>query len=285
MVRSFARLLFLLLVALGPASADDTIPERLRIGLLPGESAPTVLRLNEPMREYLEKRLGLPVDLVVGTTYSATGEALRFGRIDIAYLGPVTYVLQSQRAPLVPFARPSHHEVGPVFEAAIIVPADSAVQSLKDLAGAEIVFGDPASTSSTWVPQYELLQAGLSAEKDYTPHFLGSHDAVALAIANGKAAAGGISLPVYERLLSQGAINPSKVRLLISSRPIPEYAFTFRAGLDPAFQDDVAAAFRDTEDPAVLKVFRAERFVPAVDADFMEVRGWIDALKAAAANP
>jgi phosphonate transport system substrate-binding protein len=232
------------------------------------------------MRAYLEKRLGLPVELEVGTTYAATGEALRFGRIDIAYLGPVTYALQSERSPLVPFARPSHPNVGAAFQAAIIVPANSSAKTLSDLAGTDIVFGDPASTSGTWVPQYELLEAGLSAGKDYAPHFLGTHDAVALAVANGKAAAGGISLPIFERLLREHKIDSAKLRILVTSRPIPEYAFTFRAGLDPAFRKDVAAAFLALDDPATLGVFRAERFVSAEDADFRQVRDWITALKA-----
>ncbi|NTV11920.1 MAG: PhnD/SsuA/transferrin family substrate-binding protein, partial [Zoogloea sp.] len=68
----------------------------LKFGLLPGESTPVVLRLNQSLRAYLERRLCTRVELVVGTSYAATGEALRQGQIDIAYLGPVTYVLQSR---------------------------------------------------------------------------------------------------------------------------------------------------------------------------------------------
>lgn len=264
----------------GVGNAAESQPARLRIGLLPGESAPTVLRLNEPMRAYLEKRLGLPVELEVGTTYAATGEALRFGRIDIAYLGPVTYALQSERSPLVPFARPSHPTVSATFQAAIIVPADSPAETLADLEGADIAFGDPASTSGTWVPQYELLDAGLSAGKSYTAHSLGAHDAVALAVANGKAAAGGISLPVFERLVKEKKIDGARLRVLATSRPIPEYAFTFRAGLDLAFRQRVTDAFLALDDQAALDVFRAESFVPAADADFQQVRDWIAALKA-----
>ena len=38
------------------------------------------MRLNEAFpRAYLEKRLGMPVELAVGADYAATGEALRFG--------------------------------------------------------------------------------------------------------------------------------------------------------------------------------------------------------------
>ena len=133
-----------------------------------GRIPETVLRLNEPLRIYLQQRLNLPVELVVGETYSATGEALRFGRIDIAYLGPITYLLRSRSAKLEAFARPSHEGVGPFFKALIIVPADSSAKTLADLKDTVIAFGDRASTSGTWVPRYQLLEAGLAAGRDYT---------------------------------------------------------------------------------------------------------------------
>src|SRR5258705_895161 len=90
----------------GISWADN--PSTLRIGLLPGEAALTVIRTNKPLGAYLERRLQMPVELIVGTDYGATGEALRFGRLDIAYLGPVTYVLGRQRAGIEAFAKPMH---------------------------------------------------------------------------------------------------------------------------------------------------------------------------------
>jgi phosphonate transport system substrate-binding protein len=277
--RRLVAVALLTLAAMGAAQAEETRLERLKIGLLPGESSLTVMRLNEPLRRYLEARLGMPVELQVGTNYAATGEALRFGRLDIAYLGPVTYVLQRERAEIVTFATPSHAKVGAFFQAAIIVPADSRATTLKDLAGAEIAFGDPASTSGSWVPRYELLAAGLRAGRDYNAHYLGAHDAVALAVANKKAAAGGISLPIYERLLAQGKIDRAKVRVLLASRPIPEYIWTFRASLDPGLRQRIADAFFSIDDPAALGVFNAERFVPSADSDMQVVRGWVDELR------
>ncbi len=286
---SFVRrpyLFFAALLALaglsGPAWADPSPaarPDKLVIGLLPGESAPTVMRLNEPLRAYLEKRLELPVEMVVGANYAATGEALRFGRLDIAYLGPVTYILQSRRAKLEPFARPSHAIVGPTFQAVIIVPADSPAKSLEDLKGGEIAFGDPASTSGTWVPRYQLLDVGLVSGRDYQLRVLGAHDAVAQAVANHKVAAGGLSLPIYNRLLKEGQIDPKATRVLAESPAIPEYMWTFREGLDPAFKEEIRQAFIQVDDPAALGVFRAERFIPSVDSDVDRVRTWIDAIR------
>lgn len=267
----------LLSTLLAPAYAADR-PEKLVIGLLPGESAPTVMRLNEPLRAYLEHKLGLPVELVVGANYAATGEALRFGRLDIAYLGPVTYILQGRRAPLEPFARPSHEIVGPTFQAVVIVPADSPAQSLADLKGKEVAFGDPASTSGTWVPRYMLAEAGLVSDRDYSLRVLGAHDAVALAVVNHKADAGGLSMPIYKRLLKEGKIDSKAVRVLAESPAIPEYMWTFRPGLDPAFKEEIRKAFISVTDPEALKVFRAEAFIPCVDSDVDRVRNWIAAI-------
>jgi len=256
-------------------------PDKLVVGLLPGESAPTVMRLNEPLRAYLEKRLGLPVELVVGANYAATSEALRFGRLDIAYLGPVTYILQSRRAKLEPFARPSHAVVGPTFQAAVIVAADSPAKTLADLKGQEVAFGDPASTSGTWVPRYQLLEAGLVAGRDYTLRVLGAHDSVALAVANHKVAAGGLSLPIYQRLVKEGKIDANATRILAPSPAIPEYMWTFREGLDPAFREEIRKAFIGVTDPDALGVFRAEAFIPCVDSDVDRVRSWIEAIRQA----
>lgn len=253
-------------------------PDRLTIGLLPGESAPTVMRLNEPLRAYLEKQLNLPVELVVGANYAATGEALRFGRLDIAYLGPVTYILQSRRAKLEPFARPTHPGVGPTFQAVVIVPADSPAQDLAALKGKDVAFGDPASTSGTWVPRYMLLEAGLVSGRDYALRVLGAHDAVAMAVANHKVNAGGLSMPIYNRLIGEKKLDAAAVRVLASSPPIPEYMWTFREGLDPAFKEEIREAFLSVTDPAALQVFRADAFIPAVDSDVDRVRTWVEAI-------
>ena len=238
------RLIWVVLAAIliATSATAGERPQKLVIGLLPGESAPTVMRLNEPLRAYLEKRLGLPVEMVVGANYAATGEALRFGRLDIAYLGPVTYLLRARSAKLEPFARPSHDVVGPTFQAVIIVPADSPAKTLADLRGSEIAFGDPASTSGTWVPRYQLVAAGLISGRDYTLRVLGAHDAVALAVASRKVAAGGLSMPVYMDVI----MGRGEKRLFQAIRQTvethhPAAVFVYNTCV-PALQgDDVAA--------------------------------------------
>ena len=249
----------------------------IKCGLLPGESQAVVRRLNESLRAYLERSLGRAVELVVGSSYVATGEALRSGYLDLAYLGPVTYILQSRKAGLEPFARPTHGgSVGPTFRAAIIVPADSAADSLAGLKGREIAFGDLASTSGSWVPRHMLLEAGLSSDKDYLRRNLGGHDAVAAAVAARAVSAGALSLPIFQRLLAEGQVAPDAVRILAESQPIPEYMWTFREGLAPTLREALRHAFVNLKDAEALNAYRAAAFIPAVDADVDRVRHWME---------
>jgi phosphonate transport system substrate-binding protein len=253
--------------------------KHIKCGLLPGESPPVVRRRNEPLRAYLERRLKRPVELVVGKNYVATGEALCRGELDFAYLGPVTYILQRRVAPLEAFARPTHGgSVGPTFKAAIIVPLESRARTLADLAGSEIALGDHASTSGAWAPRHMFLTAGLAQERDYTRRHVGAHDAVLEAVARRQAAAGGLSLTVFRRLLAEGFPAARAVRVLAESPPIPEYMWTFRAGLPAALRDETRAAFHELAEPEPLAVFAATAFIPAVDPDVDRVRHWMEEL-------
>lgn len=265
---------------------DHSAMKTIKCGLLPGESRSVVERINEPLRVYLERCLRTPVELVVGHNYVATGEALRRGELDLAYLGPVTYILQSRDADLEPFARPTHGgRIGPTFQAAIIVPMNSPVQSLAQLRGGEIAMGDLVSTSGTWVPRLMLLEAGLTQDRDYVRRTLGAHDAVAAAVAERKVAAGGLSLPVFRRLLAEGRVDGESVRLLAESPPIPEYMWTFREGLDEDQRETLREAFLDLRDPAALRAFRAVSFIPAVDADVDRMRNWMERILQARIRP
>ena len=261
------------------ASASSSTASRtvLRCGLLPGESTPVVLRLHEPLQRYLERQLGIQVELVVGKSYAATGEALRRGHLDIAYLGPVSYVLQSRYVELESFARPAHPgAVGPTFKAVIIAPRDRDIATIADLRGKEIALGDLASTSGTWVPRHMLLEAGLLADKDYRRLHLGTHDAVAAAVAGKRVAAGALKQGVFNRLLEEGQLDPTAIAVLAESRPIPEYMWTFRAGLDPWLKEDLRQSFFRLRAPEALRPYQAECFIPAVDADVDRVRHWME---------
>lgn len=245
--------------------------QTLRTALLPDENAATVIKNNAALKDYLEKATGCDVELVVTTDYSSMIEAMRRGRIEIAYFGPLSYVLAKSRAEIEPFAV-QVSKGAKTYNGVVIANASAGIKSISDIKGKTMAYGDQASTSSHLIPKSMLAEKGLKAGKDYSEQFLGAHDAVALAVQNGRAQAGGLSKPIFEALVKKGVIDPKKVSVIAVSPDYPNYPWTIRSDLDAGLKKKVADAFYNLKDEKVLKNLKAEGFTPATDADYDVIR-------------
>lgn len=255
-----ATLAALALGAAVPAAAQSADPDTMRVALLPDENAATIIQKAQPLKDYLEKVWNKDIELVVTTDYSSMIEAMRFGRIEVAYFGPLSYVLAKSKAPEIePFA------VGvkggsPTYRSVIVAQAGGPVKSIEDIKGRTFGFGDPASTSSHLIPRAMLADHGLEGGTDYEAVHLGAHDAVARSVQSGTVPAGGLSQEIFRTLVDKGTIDPAKVTVLAESDPIPNYPMVMQGSLDPKLKAQVRDAFLDMKDPDLLNSFRAEGF-------------------------
>ena len=270
----------LALASSGAVLAQGKNPDKLRVALLPDENAATLIQNAQPLKSYLEETLRKDVELIVTTDYSSMIEAMRFGRIEVAYFGPLSYVLAKSRAPgIVPFAV-GVEKGAPTYQSVLIAGADSQVKSLADVKGKSFAFGDQASTSSHLAPRAHLLkQAGLEGGVDYKPVHLGTHDAVARAVQAGQVPAGALSKPIFDSLMERGIIDKSKVAVLDHSDDIPNYPMVMQGDLDPKLAKAIEQAFLQADDPEVLKSFRVERFAPIDDSGYDVLRDMATVLK------
>lgn len=258
-------LAFTLAIAVsGSALAQSSDPKTLRVALLPDENASTIIQNAQPLKLHLEKALGRSIELVVTTDYSSMIEAMRFGRIEVAYFGPLSYVLARSKSEIEAFAV-GVSKGSPTYTSVVIVQADSPIRSADDIRGKVVAYGDQASTSSHLVPRAMLQDMGLVAERDYTPVYVGAHDAVARAVQNGKVAAGALSRPIYDSLIAAGKLDGAKLRVLAETKPIPNYPMAMQSKLSPRLKRDIRSAFLNIKDPAILKSFRAEGFAATDD--------------------
>jgi phosphonate transport system substrate-binding protein len=272
MKRLLQPLLSLMLVfAISPAMAADPNPKTLKVALLPDENASELIKRNQPLKDYLEKALNKRVQLIVTTDYSSMIEAIRFGRIDIAYFGPLSYVMAKSKSDIEPFAAMLVNGK-PTYRSVVIANASAGIESFADLKGKKVVYGDRASTSSHLIPKTLLAEAGLIAGESYEQHFVGAHDAVAANVANGNASAGGLSEVIFDQLLERKLIDGSKVKVLGYSSEYPQYPWAMRSDLDPKLKAAIRNAFVELKDPAVLANFKAEGFAPITDADYDVIR-------------
>lgn len=256
--------------SIGHASSNPD-PETLKVALLPDENASTVIKNNKPLEIYLEKELGKKIELVVTTDYSSMIEAMRHGRIDMAYFGPLSYVLAKQKSDIEPFAA-MKQKGSTTYQSVLIANTGTGIAKISDIVNKNVAYGDKASTSSHLIPKSILAENGLKAGENYREHFAGAHDAVAMAVQNGHAQAGGLSKPIFESLVQRGLVDPNKVKVLAESKPYPQYPWTMRSNLKPELKEKIRAAFLNLKDPEVLKPFKADGFGPISDKDYDVVR-------------
>lgn len=254
-----------------PGHAADPNPDTLKVALLPDENASELIKRNQPLKDHLEKELGKKVQLIVTTDYSSMIEAMRFGRIDLAYFGPLSYVLAKSKANIEPFAA-MVSDGKPTYRSVVIANVNANVNSLGDIKGKKVAFGDRASTSSHLIPKTLMAEAGVVHDRDYREHFVGSHDAVAVNVANGNAEVGGLSEVIWKALLERKLVDASKVKVIAYSKEYPQYPWTMRTDLKPELKDKIRATFVNLKDPAVLKNFKASGFAPIADKDYDVIR-------------
>ena len=276
-MKMIAVLLFSLLIS-ALSMAADTNPNSLRVALLPDEDAATLIKKHQRFKAHLAQALGRDVELLVTTDYSSMIEAMRHGRIDLGYFGPLSYVMARSRSDIEAFAAKLNHG-SPTYQAVLIGNIAKGVNSFNDIKGGDVAYGDVASTSSHMIPKKMLLDQKLKAGRDYRAHFLGAHDAVAMAVQRGHAVAGGLSKPIFETLIARGVIDLNKVRILAESKHYPQYPWAMRSNLDAKLKSEIKAAFYQLTDPDILKAFKAEGLAPINDSDYDVVRELKAALK------
>lgn len=264
-------------------SAGEHDPDTLRVALLPDENAATVIQDNKPLAAHLEATLGKEIELIVTTDYSSMIEAMRFGRVDVAYFGPASYTLAKDKMAdgdldIEPFA--ARVKGGSTtYQSVLIANVESGIDSIDDIEGSgiDMAFGDQASTSSHFAPKYTLMLEGVTEGDDYTQNFTGAHDAVARNVELGNAAVGGLSRPILESLFEKGTVDQAKVVVIGYSDPIPQYPWVLRTDMVEELEAGIKDAFLSLEPgteagDAVLTPFKADGFAPITDADYDIIR-------------
>lgn len=271
------------------SSKSTTSAEKtpLRVGLIPNIAPEDQKAKYEPLRIYLEKKLDRPVELFVASNYAGVVQAMVSGKLDLAYFGGLTYAQALKQVEVEPIVTEIDRETGTEkYYSLIIAGVDSGVNSLADLKGKSFAFGDPSSTSGSLYPRKMLLEAGYDWNRDFAPIkqvvYTGGHDATAKAVENGSVAAGGIEGRVLARLEKDGKVDASKIKV-IDKRLVQGYPWCVSGKLDPKLKEQVRQAFLDIDDPTLLDLLRASKYVSVSANDYAEIRS--DAEKLGLVNP
>lgn len=261
------------LAALIVTSCGSNREEPIKIGMVPDAGATQIsVSQKQPLGDYLSKKLGRPVKLIIPTSYNATVEAIGNGSLDIAYLGGLTYAKAHELYGVVPLVQ---RDIDQHFHSLFITTAGSGIRQLVDLRGKTFCFGDINSTSGHLIPQSMLLKAGIDPQRDFSSvRYTGSHPATALAVATGSCDAGALDETVFDQMIEAGKIDKKTVTVFKVSKPFADYVWVARKGLGPSTRNAFASALLDLREGKgdnVLSILRGKRFVPASNASYVDV--------------
>jgi phosphonate transport system substrate-binding protein len=236
--------------------------------LLPAEIAARFA----PLAGYLDRQLGQRVQVRVGRDYDQHIETIGRDSIDVAYVGPASYVKMVARHGAKPLLARIEINGKPAVTAYIAARTDSPLRKLADLRGKRFAFGDINSTMGTIVAQHVLRRAGVGLESLGGYQYLGSHRNVALAVLSGDYDAGPVRKEIYDELQPRG------LRVLQKLPEVSEHLFVTRSDLPAAQVTRLRLALLGLKDApggaAILQAIDREMtaMVPVRDADYDSLR-------------
>lgn len=249
------------------AQSGDT----LRIGVIPAlTTGQTRMGINK-LGEHLSNELGRPVQVQVLSDYAAVVEGLGFGHVDIAYLGPRTFVIANHRYEAQAIIT-QLVDGSPFYNSYFIVPHDSPLQSIDELRGKQVAFADPSSTSGSLIPKLELINRGIDPDRGIRALHTGAHDATAFAVLNKHVDAGAIDSAYFDLLVRRGEIPEDGFRILWQSESLFQYPWTVHKDMDADLIEDIRAAFLKITDQDILDAFGASGFTIATTEDYEIIR-------------
>lgn len=187
----------LMALSLGVSSA---VGDPIRIGITPAilhDQYPVMLAF----RQYVETRMGRPVELVPRSSYRQIIDMVRRGELDFAWVSAFPYVYLRHYFHIRLVAMPVLNG-RPTFRAYLIVPVeDLTTDSVLQLKDKVFAYADPYSHTGYVVPRYDLLRDGKDARTFFARTFFTSgHKNVIRAVASGLADAGSVDSFVWDSL-------------------------------------------------------------------------------------
>ena len=260
-----------------PAWGQANDPEKtgiLRIGFIPAEDSRAMVRQSQDILDIVAKATGMKIETFVGSDYNGTVEALRNGHVDVALLGPFSYVLATTQAPVEAFAvTVIARTMQPSYRSIIIARTDSPVKSMETTKGNTFAFVDPGSTSGYMVPAAAFKRAGITPEKDFKQvMYSGGHDATIVAVGEGKVHAGAVADRIYERGCAKGLTDCTKIKVVWESDQIWNDPVLYRTTLSENMKKKIREAFYGVKNLPFGEMGTVARFDPITDKDYDALR-------------
>jgi phosphonate transport system substrate-binding protein len=250
---------------------------RLRMLVPPVLARETLEKSYARLDDYLARQLGVPVELVIGESYEDVVARTAAGDFDAVMLSPLTYALAMEQQPL-PCLVQMIGDGSATAAGYIVVRDDSPIRGVADLPGARFGFVDRASTSGYVYPVKVMLDSGIDPKKHLgSMEFLGNHEAVLMAVLEGRVDAGATYQGSLGALKRGRGIDPLSFRIIAKTDRTPRDILCVRRDLPGEVQAELRRLLllltvRDRLGREILGPLSVNGFTPADDAAYDGVR-------------
>ncbi|MBH0165758.1 phosphate/phosphite/phosphonate ABC transporter substrate-binding protein [Fictibacillus sp. 7GRE50] len=260
-------------------NAKSNKDEVFTIGVIPAQTEGEMKGALDKLQKVLSEKMDREVKITSYPDYNGVVEAMNYDKIDMAYFGPLTYVV-------------AHEESGakaivtqlikgePFYYSYLITHKDSKYSNLEDMVSdaknVKFAFGDPSSTSGSLIPSIKLKDEGIyrsESDSDFNNvRFTGSHDATALAVQNKQVNVGAIDSAIYDKLIEEGTIDGDQFKVIWKSEKLFQYPWAVSKSTDEKTMTKLQEIFLDIKDKEILDAFGATGFTKAANKDYESIR-------------
>lgn len=275
MMKTIALVALPLLFASCTKEAPKPTNKTLRFSAIPDQNTTELNTKYKPVADYLADKLGIKVEYVPVTQYSASVQQFKNGEIQLAWFGGWTHVQARIGAPgaqaLVMGAE------DPQFHSYFIAHKDSGIEKSDKfpmaMKGKKFSFGSQSSTSGRLFPTKFIMDATHMAPDKFfgAVMFSGSHDQTLQYVNSQTADCGVLNYQVYDDRIAKGKYDPETVKIVWVSPNYPDYNFTAHPDLDKDFGAGFTARLKKVlleMPPEMTRRFGRSKFIETKNADF-----------------
>jgi phosphonate transport system substrate-binding protein len=262
-------------------------PKVLRYSMIPTQESVRELTLYKPVIDLLSKNTGKKIEFYMPTSYSSVVEALLGKWVDVAMLGPESYVIAKNQGALVDvfttYSKKKNgvQEAGPGYKSLFISKKGSKFTTVDSTKGSVMLLVDPASTSGGLIPEVQFGAHVIRTPlKSYFSKvaFSGGHDLSTIAVFDGKADVAFVASHRFMNAIddSKGRMKIDDFNILWSSSLLPQDPFVYRSTLCPELKQQILQTFltldQTPEGKKFLENVDSDKFVEMKDADYNVIR-------------
>jgi len=264
----------------GAAPTASPAEKEFKIGVIPAQGSSQMKTGADKLALVLSEKLGRKVQADIYPDYNGVVEAMGAGKVQMAYLGPLTYVEAHERYDVKAIVTQLINGK-PFYYSYLIAPADSKLASMEDVvAGSKEIrfaFGDISSTSGSLIPGIALKKTGVfKSQQEHqfkSVTYTGDHTATALAIQNKTQDVGAIDSAFYNNLVKNGKVDGGKIKIIWQSEELFQYPWAVEKTVPESEIKAIQEAMLAIQDPDILSAFGgASAFTLAKNEDYAAIR-------------